>query len=165
MVYKTRETCLLRGTTWNFKGNLCWSLIRPCHGSGGLLARWPGQSRVSLCEICSAQSGTDTGLSPSTWFSPVGIIPQMIHTLLHLQAPLTRRNKTGSARWNVPLKRVRATIFAVKKKGKKGYIFCVCVRSLSCPAYMPCYIVLFASTTFFYFISQTARLSSINYCL
>jgi hypothetical protein len=48
-------------------------------------------SRSSLCEICSGQSGTGTGLSPRLRFSPVSIIPPMLHTHLRLRVVLTRR--------------------------------------------------------------------------
>jgi hypothetical protein len=45
------------------------------------------------CEICSGQSGTGTGFFflSALHFSPVSIIPPVLHTHLHLQVDLTRR--------------------------------------------------------------------------
>jgi hypothetical protein len=54
------------------------------------------RSQVSHCEICDGQSGTGTGLSPSTSISPVSINPPMLHTHPYLPAPLSRRTSGRS---------------------------------------------------------------------
>jgi len=36
------------------------------------------QTHISQCEVCGGQRGTET-LLPVLWFSPVTIIPKMLH--------------------------------------------------------------------------------------
>jgi hypothetical protein len=50
-------------------------------------------SHVSSCEICDQRSGTGTGSPhpPVLRFSPVSIIPPVLHTDLHIHFVLTRR--------------------------------------------------------------------------
>jgi len=50
------------------------------------------QSKTSPCEACSGQSGTGTGFSGRTGFSPVALIPPMLHTHIYLYVALTRTN-------------------------------------------------------------------------
>ena len=65
--------------------------------------------------------------------------------LIYLMHP--QRNKTDNLRISVTLSRVRETIFALEKQ--KYYILCVCVCSLSYPAFRghaPFYIAIFLSS-------------------
>jgi hypothetical protein len=81
----------------------------PCHGSGGkspASERGGPESNPGLRgEIYGVQSDTETGFSPSTSVSPVGIIPQMPH--LHLNTtPMTRtsgRSLATCRQCNVPV--------------------------------------------------------------
>ena len=73
--------CLLRGTDWIFVCNPC---IRKLVSRRSLTAEARVQSKASLCEIFSGQSGPVTGFSPSTSVSPVSIIPPILHTVLRL---------------------------------------------------------------------------------
>jgi len=54
------------------------------------------QSQFSPCGIWGAQSGNGTGFSPVLQFSPVTIIPPVLHTNFRIHAALTgRRLATG----------------------------------------------------------------------
>ena len=61
-------------------------------------ARIPSQA--SPCEVHVGQNGTGTGFSPSTYFgfSPVSIIPPMLHPQPHLHVAVTRRTNGRSLR-------------------------------------------------------------------
>jgi len=76
--------CLLRGTDGVFKFAQAVSR-RP------LTAEAQVRFQVIPCAIYGGQSGTETGFSPSSYVSPVSIIPPMLHTHLDLHAALTRR--------------------------------------------------------------------------
>ena len=63
-----------------------------------MFSRWPlvvrlgVPSQISPCETSSVQSGTVTGVPPSTSFSSVGIIPSLLHTH-HLHVAVARSTK------------------------------------------------------------------------
>ena len=84
--YNRDGECLLRGTDWILystgHSSGSGSQSPSCHSWG------PGSVPVNPCEICGAQSGAVTGLSPCT---PVLSCPTMLHTHLHLHVALTRR--------------------------------------------------------------------------
>ena len=55
------------------------------------------RSHVSLCEICGGRSGSGTVFFPPVpLFSPVSIIPPLLHNHLNLHAALTRRTNGRS---------------------------------------------------------------------
>jgi len=77
------------------------------------------RSQASPSEICGRQSCTETGFSPSTSVSPVGVIPPMLRMHLHLNI-IGRR--TGNVKQTTPLRlwedwvaKVRAHCFQASK--------------------------------------------------
>jgi len=43
------------------------------------------------CEICAGLSGCGEGFRPSTWISPISIIPSVLHTHQHINTTTIRR--------------------------------------------------------------------------
>jgi hypothetical protein len=78
--------CLQRIVLQKYRECLTFS----AHGGGS------GSIQVSPCEICGEQSGTATGFSSVLQFSPVSVIPPMLHTHLHLHVAFSRRTNGGS---------------------------------------------------------------------
>jgi hypothetical protein len=54
------------------------------------------RSQARPFKICGVQSGSETGFSSSTRFSPVNIDPPKFHTYLHLHVDLTSRTNGRS---------------------------------------------------------------------